>query len=143
MGALSMSTRVPPYSGVPRLSHQFPVAVVVAVEVTAAEVVDEGITIVEVVEVDDGVEITVVVVDVVVVEVGVVVDEVQDAKTMDAVRRKVSDARISPLFIQTSFANKLVTCYFYKNNTYKYLNCANTTIKISGLSIPYFIYNII
>jgi hypothetical protein len=52
MGALSMSTRVPPYSGVPRLSHQFPVAVVVAVEVTAAEVVDEGITIVEVVEVD-------------------------------------------------------------------------------------------
>ena len=82
----------------------------VAVEVTAAEVVDEGITIVEVVEVDDGVEITVVVVDVVVVEVGVVVDEVQDAKTMDAVRRKMSDARISPLFIQTSFAKKQITC---------------------------------
>ena len=76
-----------------------------------------------------------VVVDVVVVEVGVVVDEVQDAKTMDAARRKVSDARISPLFIQTSFAKKQIICYFYKNNKYKYLNCANTTIKISGLSI--------
>ena len=103
MGALSMSTRVPPYSGVPRLSHQFPVAVVVAVEVTAAEVVDEGITIVEVVEVDDGVEITVVVVDVAVVEVGVVVDEVQDARTSEPTMRKVSDARRRLFFIQTSF----------------------------------------
>jgi hypothetical protein len=46
----------------------------------------------------------------------VVVDEVQDAKTMDAARRKVSDAKRKLLFIQTSFANKQVTCCFYKNN---------------------------
>ena len=104
IGALSISIRVPPYSGVPRLSHHFPVVVVTAVEVTTPEVVDDGITIVEVVEVDDGVEITVVVVDVVVVDMGAVVDEVQDARTSEPTMRKVSDARRRLFFIQTSFA---------------------------------------
>ena len=107
IGALSISIRVPPYSGVPRLSHQFPVLVVTAVEVTTPEVVDDGITIVDVVEVDDGTEI-VEVVDVVAVGVGVevVVDEVQDARTSEPAMRKVSDARRRLLFIQTSFLKK-------------------------------------
>jgi len=85
---------VPPYCGVPRLSHQFPVtAVVVAVVVV-------GVVVLVVVVV------VVVLVVVVVVDVGVEVDVVvllHDAKTSDVTMRQVSNPQIIPLFIQISF----------------------------------------
>jgi hypothetical protein len=85
---------VPPYFGVPRLSHQFPVLVVV---VAAAAVV------VVLVEVDTTACVEVVVVtDVVVVvvafDVVVFVDELQDVKTSEITMRPVR-AQITPLFI--------------------------------------------
>jgi hypothetical protein len=81
---------VPPYCGVPRLSHQFPVAVVVVVAVV--EVVTFEVVVVVVV--------FVVVVDAEVVDVVFVV---QDANKSDATRTKVTIIQVIPLFIQTSF----------------------------------------
>jgi hypothetical protein len=81
---------VPPYCGVPRLSHQLPVAVVVVVAVV--EVVTFEVVVVVVV--------FVVVVD---AEVDDVVFVVQDANKSDATRTKVSVIQVIPLFIQTSF----------------------------------------
>ena len=92
MSELIAAVIVPPYWGVPRLSHQFPVEVEVAVTavVAAALVVDV------VLEVDIVVEVVVTVVDVVVV---VVVDELQDAKTSEITMRLVSATQIIPFFI--------------------------------------------
>jgi hypothetical protein len=88
---------VPPYLGVPILSHQFPVLVVVAVTVVAVAVVDVGM--VEVVAV-----VAVVVVEAVVVLVVVaVVDELQDAKAIDATKRKLSSTQMIPFFMHTPF----------------------------------------
>jgi len=42
---------VPPYCGVPRVSHQFPVALVVTTEVAVVEVVDDTVDVVTDVEV--------------------------------------------------------------------------------------------
>jgi hypothetical protein len=76
---------VPPYCGVPRLSHQFPVEVVVAAVVTGADVVVDVEAVVAVVT---GTEV--------VVEVGVVagsdvvLDLAQDVKTIDITMRPVS-----------------------------------------------------
>jgi len=90
---------VPPYCGVPRLSHQFPVEVVEAVVVTVA---------LDVVEVEAIVEVLVVVItEFVVVVVGivvelVVVDEEQDANTIDVAKAKLSATQIIPFFIYTS-----------------------------------------
>jgi hypothetical protein len=88
------SVNVPPYVGLPRLSHQFPVtAVVVEVEVGGAVVV---------------VVVVVVVFVVVAVLVGADVDVVvvvvllQDAKTIDVTMRQVSAIQIAPFFIHTS-----------------------------------------
>ena len=85
---------VPPYCGVPRLSHQFPLAVVVVVftEVVVVVVVEDavGVLVVDVVFV--GVE----------VGVEVWVDVLQDAKTKDATIRKVSTIQIVPFFNETS-----------------------------------------
>jgi hypothetical protein len=84
----------PPYFGVPRLSHQFPVEVVfTAVVAVPVVVVDVVLTTVDVV---------VVVVDVVVVFVVgvlVVVEEPQDARSSDATRRRLSVIQITPFFI--------------------------------------------
>ena len=82
---------VPPYWGVPKLSHQFPVDVVVAVLViTAEDVVDVGAV----------VELVVTTAEVVVVVVCVVVvfAEPQDASTIDATKRQVSATPITPFF---------------------------------------------
>ena len=85
---------VPPYVGVPSLSHQFPVTVVVVeVEVGGAVVV------VVVVVVDVGVDVVVVVV------------LLQDAKTIDVTMRQVSAIQIAPFFIHTSLY------IFYRNFT--------------------------
>jgi hypothetical protein len=84
----------PPYFGVPRLSHQFPVEVVfTAVVAVPVVVVDVVLTTVDVV---------VVVVDVVVVFVVValvVVEEPQDARSSDATRRRLTVIQITPFFI--------------------------------------------
>jgi molybdenum cofactor biosynthesis enzyme len=91
---------VPPYCGVPRLSHQFPVEVVVtAVVTTAVDVVVVGTTVAV-----DVTVVTVVAMDAVVaVVVGMlVVDELHDAKTSDITIRQVSPIQINLFFIQTS-----------------------------------------
>jgi hypothetical protein len=92
---------VPPYCGVPRLSHQFPVtAVVVAVVVVGVVVLVVVVVVVLVVV------LVVVVVVVLVVDVGIEVDVVvllHEAKTIDVTTRKVSNPQIIPLFIQISF----------------------------------------
>jgi hypothetical protein len=84
---------VPPYCGVPRLSHQFPVTVVVVVAVVVTFEVVVVVVLVVVV-------VFVVVVDAEVVDVVFVV---QDANKSDTTRTKVSVIQIIPLFIQTSF----------------------------------------
>jgi hypothetical protein len=87
---------VPPYVGVPRLSHQFPVEVVVDVVVAVADAVDVGT--VEVV-VDIILVVVVVVGDMlVVVAVVVVVEEEQDANASDVTKSKLITIQ-TPLFI--------------------------------------------
>ena len=78
---------VPPYCGIPRLSHQCPAVFVVATVVVA-----------RVVAVDVGLVMFVVVVLLMVV-VWVDVDVVQEAKTNDVMMREVSTIQIVPLFI--------------------------------------------
>jgi hypothetical protein len=100
MSEVKWSIRTPPYWGVPRVSHQLPVEVVdtdvVALEVTAVDVVDNAFVVV-VIAVD-------VVVDAVVVgtaDVVVVVDvEPQDANNSDATMTSDSDTKIVALFIK-------------------------------------------
>jgi hypothetical protein len=85
----------PPYFGVPRLSHQFPVEVVLTAVVTTAVDVVDVVTI--------AVDVVVVVVAaadvVVVVCVIVVVEEPQDARTSDVTIRQHSVIQITPFFI--------------------------------------------
>ena len=95
----SLTVIVPPYCGAPRVSHQFPVLVVDAVTVT--DVVDVPVDVVvgpkDVVAVV--VVVVVIVVDDVVVAVVAVVDELQDAKIMEATMRRVINPQtvISPV----------------------------------------------
>ena len=84
---------IPPYSGIPRLSHQFPVADVVVMEVVTVLVVEVEFIVVGVVVV-----VVVVVVAIVVCD-GVVVADLQDAKSNDVTRRIDSDNNITPLFM--------------------------------------------
>lgn len=85
----------------PRLSHQFPVEVVVAVTVVELDGVEVDTIIVVLVAV---VELVVVAVALaVVVEAIVLVDEEQDANTNDITMRKISDNEISPLFMYASY----------------------------------------
>ena len=87
---------IPQYCGLPRLSHQFPVAKVVtetAAVVTVDVLVEEAVVDIFVLVLIDVAEV---------VEVDVV-DEAQDAKTSDVTIRKVSTIQIIPLFIQNSF----------------------------------------
>ena len=86
---------VPPYCGIPSLSHQFPVAAEVDTMVVdgLGDVTEEWT--------DD---VVVIVVDVI-VELGAddVVAVAQDAKISDVAMRQVISRQIAPLFIQTSF----------------------------------------
>jgi hypothetical protein len=93
---------VPPYFGVPRLSHQCPVVVAVVTTPEVVDVVAEGMLNVVMVEV-----VVVLVVVVVVVAEDVVVVLVQDAKTSDITMRKVSTIQIALFFKLHSFF------YFY------------------------------
>jgi hypothetical protein len=84
---------VPPYCGVPRLSHQLPVVEVVVgfIEVCAILVVVSGGAVVLVEAVLTGV-----------VDVDVV-DDLQDDKISDITMRQVSIIQIIPLFISSSY----------------------------------------
>lgn len=108
MFAVCETVIVPPYCGIPRLSHQLPVALVVTVEVIAVGVVVVGTT---ALVVDVVVEIIVVVVDVVTF---VVVDAVpQDASSSAATNTKAKPNQIILCFtfhlhfIYDDFANTL------------------------------------
>jgi hypothetical protein len=81
---------VPPYCGVPRLSHQFPVAVVVVVVVVDGAavlvvVVDVSMDVVVDVDVDVGVD--------------VVLDVAQDASNIAATIKKLKPNQINLFFI--------------------------------------------
>ena len=94
-----LTVKVPPYCGVPSLSHQFPVPVVVVVTVDT-DVVD---VVVDVADAVDVVEITTGVEEVVVVfEAVVVVDELQDTKIIDATSKSVTNPQMIPFFINAS-----------------------------------------
>jgi hypothetical protein len=85
MSLFKSRTIVPPYVGLPRLSHQFPVTVVVVAVVVG------GVVVVDVVVVD------VVVGGVVVVDV--VVDVAQDASNIAATSKKLKPNQINLFFI--------------------------------------------
>jgi hypothetical protein len=94
------SVIVPPYCGVPSLSHQLPVAAVVDV----VEIVVFGVLVGVLVEIAVGVldaAIEVVVDCRIVAEV----DVEQDAKTSDITMRQINNIQIVPLFILTSLFN--------------------------------------
>jgi len=86
--------KLPPYFGVPRVAHQFPVEVVVVEAVTTA-VVDMVVAVDEVViaVVDNGLDVWV---D---VGAGVWVDVAHDAKTSDVAMIKINIIQIVFLFI--------------------------------------------
>jgi len=84
---------VPPYCGLPSLSHQLPVVVVVflvVVGVVMVVVLVVGLDVVGVDVVDDS-------------GVDDVVDVLQDARTSVVTMRQVSTIQIAPFFIQSSF----------------------------------------
>jgi len=94
---------VPPYLGAPRLSHQFPVEVVVTavvigedvvVEFEAADVGDTGLVVTEVEAIA-----------VVVIGKDVVLDEVQDVKIIDTTVRQLSTIQNNPFFIWPPLSN--------------------------------------
>ena len=91
-----LTVKVPPYCGVPSLFHQFPVPVVVVVTVDT-DVVDVVVVVVDVVEITTGVEVVVVV-----FEAAVVVDELQDARIIDATSKSVTNPQMIPFFINAS-----------------------------------------
>jgi hypothetical protein len=82
---------VPPYWGLPSLSHQFPVTevvdVVVGTDVEVTFVVGAGTD----EEMGKGVDVE--------VDVGIEVDVLQDAKTSDVTMRQIITTQIAPLFI--------------------------------------------
>jgi hypothetical protein len=84
------------------VSHQFPVLLVVAVTVTGADVVDVVVVAMAVVAVVVG--LPVVVVEVVVAAV-VVVDDLQDAKTIEAMITREINTKRAPFFTFSSFFN--------------------------------------
>jgi hypothetical protein len=92
MSVLTRKVISPPYFGVPNLSHQLPVTVVVV-----GVVVELGFVVVVVL-----VAVVVVVVLVVVAVGEDVVFVVQDANTRDVTIRQVRTIQMIPFFIQTS-----------------------------------------
>jgi hypothetical protein len=115
----SLTVKVPPYCGVPRLSHQFPVLEVVTV--TAAEVVTVeagAVVTIEFVVVDAAV---VTVEDgVVAVDVRGVVEELQDARTRDIIRMPDSINQTLLFFIKSSLTNKMLLGNGNKKSFFKY-----------------------
>lgn len=95
----SLIVIVPPYCGAPRVSHQLPVAVVVTLTAADVEVVDGVVDVgpSNVVEV-----VITAVVDVVVAAV-VVVDELQDAKTIEPTMRRPINPKRARFFTCSSF----------------------------------------
>ena len=93
----------PPYFGVPRLSHHFPVEVVLTavVAVPVVVVVVVVTTAVDVVVVVAAADVVVFVVFVVLV----VFAEPQDASTIDVTKRKLSAIQITPFFIYPPLFN--------------------------------------
>jgi hypothetical protein len=91
---LYLKVIVPPYWGIPSLSHQFPAATEVDVVVGADDVVI-GVTVLVVVVVD--------VEAVVVVDVEIVVEEVQDASNIEATSKKIKLSQINLFFISSPF----------------------------------------
>ena len=88
---------VPPYNGVPRLSHQFPVEDVVVI--TLVDVLDGVGVVDDIDEVDTVTEVVCVGVFAVLVDVEGVVDEEQDANASEAAIRIVNATQTIPLFI--------------------------------------------
>jgi hypothetical protein len=89
---------VPPYLGIPRLSHQFPVEVVVTAIVTGEDVVVEF----ELVDVGDtGLDVVTEVETIAVVVMGkeVTLDEEQDVKIIDITMRQLSTIQNNPFLI--------------------------------------------
>ena len=82
----------PPYCGVPRLSHQLPVEVVVT-----AVVVDCAVVLV-VFTIEVGVVLVVVTIEVVDVDVDAVVDELQDANNIVVTIKKLKTNQITLFF---------------------------------------------
>jgi hypothetical protein len=90
-----LKIHVPPYTGVPRLSHQCPVEVVLTAVVIAVDVVEVGvITVVDVVVVTIPAVVVVVVTGVL-----VVVDDLHEANTIEITMRKANSPQNVLLFI--------------------------------------------
>jgi hypothetical protein len=109
MFAVCETVIVPPYCGFPRLSHQFPVALVVVTEVAVAEVVVVDMTALVVVVVI-GIVVVVVVVAFVVVD-----DLLQDASSIAATNTKDKLTQINLCFT-------LHLPLFYLENTLSFIN---------------------
>jgi hypothetical protein len=109
MFAVCETVIVPPYCGFPRLSHQFPVALVVVTEVAVAEVVVVDMTALVVVVVIG------IVVVVVVVAFAVVDDLLQDASSIAATNTKDKLTQINLCFT-------LHLPLFYLENTLSFIN---------------------
>jgi hypothetical protein len=100
-GVESLIVIVPPYCGAPRVSHQLPVLVVVEVTETGVDVVEVVLETMDVVDVVVG--LLVVVALVVVVEVVVVVDELHEARTIEAMMARENNPKRAPFFTFSSF----------------------------------------
>jgi hypothetical protein len=88
---------VPPYFGVPRLSHQFPIAALVVTVVVV------GMFVLVVVNGEFAVVVVVVVFVDVDMEVEVDVDLAQDVKISEVTTRQVDTIQMAPLFMFPSF----------------------------------------
>ena len=111
---------MPPYCGVPRLSHQFPVDVfvVVAVEATIATVDTVEVTAVEVIA--DVLEVVVGTVGV--VDVLDLVEDEQDANTIEVAMSKVINNPVNPFFIFPPIIFRLVwKLITFRFETYQFL----------------------
>jgi len=95
---------LPPYCGVPRLSHQLPVEVVVTAVVVSCDVV------LVVLAIDVGVVLVVLTIEVVDAGVDVVVDELQDANNIVVTINKLKPNQI------TLFFNFILHIYNYLCN---------------------------
>ena len=82
--------KFPPYCGLPSLSHQFPLAVVVVAIVVGSVVVVSGSVVVDVVFVVDVVEVA--------ADVDTVVDLAHDASNMAATSMRLKPNQITLLF---------------------------------------------
>ena len=93
---------VPPYCGVPSLSHQFPVVAVVVGVVVLVLVMVDVVFVVDVVDVFD-----------VFIDVEVVVDVAQDATSIAAAIKKLKPNQITLFFNSNSYLTPNLICYKY------------------------------